>query len=203
MILEYKYLNGKIENVKEYNNSFRLIYEGEYLKGRRNGKGKEYDEEERLIFEGEFLNGKRWKGKEYKYNFSGILTLECEKLNGERNGKGKEYDRYGSLIFEGEYLYNYKRRGKAYVKDYLEFEGEYLFDRKWNGKGYDENGNVIYELINGNGRVREYNDDQVLIYEGDYSDGKRNGKGKEFEYGKIIFEGNFLEGKRYYDKNKK
>ena len=30
--------------------------------------------------------------------------------------------------------------------------------KKWNGKGYDENGNVIYELINGNGKVKEYNE---------------------------------------------
>ena len=31
-----------------------------------------------------------------------------------------------------------------------------LYGEKWNGKGYDEDGNVIYELNNGNGKVREY-----------------------------------------------
>ena len=55
----------------------------------------------------------------------------------------------------------------------------YLYDRKWNGKGYDENGNIIYELHNGNGKVREYKND-VLIFEGEYLEGLRNGKGKEY-----------------------
>ena len=30
-----------------------------YLNGKRNGKGKEYDSNGKLIFEGEYLNGKR------------------------------------------------------------------------------------------------------------------------------------------------
>ena len=38
-----------------------LIYEGEYLNGKKNGKGKEYNDDGDLIFEGEFLNGKKIK----------------------------------------------------------------------------------------------------------------------------------------------
>ena len=34
-----------------------MIFEGEYLNGMKNGKGKEY--EGKLIFEGEYLNGMR------------------------------------------------------------------------------------------------------------------------------------------------
>ena len=69
---------------KEYNSfSNYLVFEGEYLNGKRNGKGKEYDDG-KLVFEGEYLNGKR-------------------------NGKGKEYDVYGTLIFEGEYLNGQKK----------------------------------------------------------------------------------------------
>ena len=49
-----------------------------------------------------------------------------------------------------------KIKGKEYVDDILEYEGEYLYDKKWNGKGYDENHNIIYELINGSGKVKEY-----------------------------------------------
>ena len=60
----------------------------------------------------------------------------------------------------------------------LEFEGEYLFNKKWNGKGYDEEGNIIYELKNGNGKVKEYNDNGDLEFEGEYLNGiKWNGKG--------------------------
>ena len=34
-----------------------LIFEGEYLNGEKNGKGKEYNELGTLIFEGEYQNG--------------------------------------------------------------------------------------------------------------------------------------------------
>ena len=34
------------------------MFEGEYLNGKRNGKGREYNDEI-LIFEGEYLNGLR------------------------------------------------------------------------------------------------------------------------------------------------
>ena len=50
-------------------------------------------------------------------------------------------------MFEGEYLYDWKIKGKEYIKGKLEYEGEYFFNKKWNGKGYDENGNIIYELM--------------------------------------------------------
>ena len=42
-----------------------LIYEGEYLNGKRNGKGKEYYSNGELKVEGEYINGKRWNGKGY------------------------------------------------------------------------------------------------------------------------------------------
>ena len=69
------------------------------------------------------------------------------------------------LIFEGTYLYDYKLKGKFYIDGKLEFEGEYLYNKKWNGKGYDSNGNILYELINGNGKVKEYYDSGKLIFE--------------------------------------
>ena len=36
-----------------------MLFEGEYLEGEINGKGKEFDYDGDLIFEGEFVNGKR------------------------------------------------------------------------------------------------------------------------------------------------
>ena len=57
------------------------------------------------------------------------------------------------------------------------------------GKGYDENGNIIYELINGSGTIKEYNEDNsCLLYKGEFL----IGKGKEYlDWGtfKLIFEG--------------
>ena len=132
-LIKYKIMSGKYiiyekNNIGKVYNSYNdeLLFEGEYLNGKRNGKGKEYNEEGKLIYEGEYLNGKR-------------------------NGKGKEYDEYGALIFEGEYLNGEKWNGKG--KEYttethaLIFEGEYLNGKKWKGKGYDLNHMCIYEFV--------------------------------------------------------
>ena len=68
----------------------------------KEGKGlvKFYDSYGKLNFEGEYLNGLRnGKGKEYYIN--GKLKFEGEYLNGERNRKGKEYDDHeDELLFE-------------------------------------------------------------------------------------------------------
>ena len=75
----------------------------------------------------------------------------------------------------------------------LEYEGDYSYNRKWNGKGYDINGNIIYELINGNGKVKEYYHGGKLQFEGEYLNGKRNGVGKSYyEEGEIGFIGIYL-----------
>ena len=130
---------------REYGDYGEVIFDGEYLNGKRNGKGKEYWTNGKISFEGEYLNGKEWIGTSYdpfgnkryelknndnfcqEYNFRGILIFEGECLNKKRNGKGKEYYNDGKLRFEGEYLYDYKLRGKFYIDDKLEYEGEYLY----------------------------------------------------------------------------
>ena len=54
-----------------------MLFAGEYLNGKRNGKGKEYKENGYIRFEGEYLNGKRnSKGKEYDWD--GKLKLKFE-----------------------------------------------------------------------------------------------------------------------------
>ena len=78
------------------------------------------------------------------------------------------------MKFEGEYLYGKKIKGKFYIKGRLEFDGKFLYDRKWNGKGYDEHGNIIYELNNGDGKVKEYKFGN-FEFEGEYLKGKKHG----------------------------
>ena len=58
-----------------------MLYEGEYLNGKRHGKGKEYNYNSELIFEGEYLNGKKWNGKEIEYYDNRRIKFE---------GKGKK-----------------------------------------------------------------------------------------------------------------
>ena len=70
-------------------NGTRIEFEGEYINGERNGKGKEY-EDDKLIFEGLYKDNKR-------------------------NGKGKEYNSNGELIFDGRCLNDIKWNGKLNI----------------------------------------------------------------------------------------
>ena len=141
------------------------------------------------------MRRKKWIRKEYKRK---KLIYEGNFSNGKRSGEGKKYHEItGKLMFEGDFLYGRKKKGKEYIKGNLEFEGEFLFNKKWNGKGYDKNNIEIYELKNGNGRVREYDlFEETLKYEGGYHNGKRSGQGQEFDGNKVIFSGEYSNGKR-------
>ena len=151
----------------------------------KNGKGEQTYFHSHIVYEGDFLHGKKnGKIKKYSYKFydknDKKLIFEGEYKNGLRDGKGKEYYENGKLKFEGEFL-----------------NGNVL-----NGKGYNIKGELDYEIINGNGYIKEYDEKRnYLIYEGEYKNMKRNGKGKEYNYdGKIIFEGEYLDGKRWNGK---
>ena len=75
-LINYKILSGKYiiyetnTRVKIYNSfNDEIIYEGEFLNGKINGKGKEYYDNSTLKFEGEYIKEKRnGKGKEYHNN---------------------------------------------------------------------------------------------------------------------------------------
>ena len=204
-MFEGEYLNGKKWNgiIKEYyDDSNDIKFDGQYCEGKK--KGKEYNINGHLIFEGEYLDEKNWNGT--IYNNNGFLF---EIKNG--NGKVKEYDEYDKLIFEGEYI-NGIKNGKEYNKDFivLTFEGEYLNGKKWNGKINEYRkpkpfhpficgtGRIDYDLLirkkNIKEKLKEYKD--ILKYEGEYLNGKRNGNGKEYNRnGELIYEGLYLNGK--------
>ena len=100
----------------------------------------------------------------------------------------------GDLKFEGIYLYSFFVNGKEYNENILEYEGDFLYKRKWNGNGYDKNGKITHALNNGNGKIKNYRDGN-LIFEGEVLNGKPNGKGKEYNrYNQLIFYCVFLDG---------
>ena len=153
-----------------------MLFEGEYINGEGNGKGKQfkfyYGD---LDFDGEYLNGKRWNGK--KYNKKGVVLYEL------KIGKGnvKEYDKNDDLIFEGKYLNGERNgKGKEYEKGILIFEGEYLNRKRWDVNGFDTNHKKIYNIKNGKGYLKEYYFDGKLKFKGEYKNGEINGKGKEY-----------------------
>ena len=211
LIYEGEYLNGERNGKgKEYNCFCKLEFEGEYLNGKRNGKGKEYNINGGIQFEGEYLNDERYGiGKDYSDNelFEGIYLngkifngLKYDKLNQcyNLNGKLKEYYFNGELKYEGEYL-NGKRNGKGIeynIDGNIQFDGEYLNDKIWKGKIYDNLNNTISEINNGKGHIKEFDCNGYLIFKGEYLNGERNGKGKEYDYSGIEFEGEYLNGKR-------
>ena len=128
-----------------------LLFEGEYFNSRKNGKGKEYYEDGKIKFEGEYKKGKKVEGK--CYNNEGEIFLVIVK-----DSKGKELFNNGNL----------------------KFEGEYLNGKRWKGKGYNYDGKEEFEIKNGEGFIKEYDDIGKLLFEGDYLNGERNGKGKEY-----------------------
>ena len=89
--------------------------------------------------------------------------------------------------------------------NYKIFSGKYII--------FEENNKNIKKIYNSlsdqiivrvehlNGKVKEYDCFGSLIFEGEYLNGKRNGKGKEYNhYGKLVFEGEYLNGKRWNGK---
>ena len=209
-----KSLQSKLSiNLDTYKNNAKV-----YRVIENNGQGKEYDiDTDELLFEGEYKNKKRnGIGKEYDEE---KLIFEGEYKNGIKNGHGKKYDKNGKLIFEGQYLNGVEWEGKGMIEEEAEdvgllritlayYYGEFK-EGKINGQGKkintiyskdknDYEGNFLKGKKNGQGKeYYDLNNMKILLYEGEFKDDKRNGYGKEYKNGKIIFEGQFLNGQRW------
>ena len=106
--------------------------------------------------------------------------------------------------------YNKNIQAKLNIKllNYKIFSGIYttIFEHNKNIKMYDANNdNLIFEgeFSNGhkNGKGKEYDNRGTLIFEGEYINGEKNGKGKEYyDNGRIKFDGEYLNGKKYKGK---
>ena len=176
----------------------RLFFEGCLENGYREGKGKELDEKGIVVYDGLFKKGKRenisackekagyWKEvndnneiisicqKNDKFQNDGICYFysngcinrvsECK--NGEEVSVVKQ--------FEG-------KKMTEFVNGVRQYEGEYKdsfednFPREGKGKEYDIN-------------------NQSLVYNGSFSNGKRHGEGILYKDGKIIYDGKWDNG---------
>ena len=188
---------------KEYFKN-KLIYEGEFLEGKREGKGKEYSDNGNLKYEGEYINGeKNGKGKEYYDN--GKLKYEGEYINGEKNGIGKEYDQEGNLEKEGIFYKGKIYNGKVYSPKKNSYEGEYFAGKKHGkGKEYGRGGLLFFEgeyYFNKRKKGKEYDYDGKIEFEGEYLDYEK-WKGKEYKKGKLIFDGEYKRGEKWTGKIK-
>ena len=216
LIFEGEYLDGKKWKgiYCEYDKYDSLIFEGNYENGDKNGKGKIF-QKNNIVFEGEFFNGKRWNGNGYdikgnqvytlkngngfvkEYYSNNTISLEGGYKNGEKNGFIKIYNYSGNLIFEGEYL-DGKRNGRG--KEYDSRDDEILlFSFNFTENDFTNLENNIDD------KEKDIKKDkgQFLIFEGEYKNGLRNGKGKEYKDGALIYEGEYLNGLRISDIEKK
>ena len=147
-----------------------MIYEGEFKDDERNGYGKEYDENNNIIFEGQYLDGKRWEGFGKETNDKAIM-FSGEYKNGKRNGAGKEYycDK-NSIKFNGNYL-DGERSGKGieyFENGKIKFIGDFFKGGYNNGKGYNMKREEIFEIKNGEGNIKIYNNMNEIEFEGEY-----------------------------------
>ena len=193
-----------------------ILFNGQYINGKKNGYGKEFFENKKLKYTGVYLDNNKFRGHLYDKNGTMMAITK---------GKTNELYYNGNSKFIGEYYKNKKWNGKGYnalgndeyeikcgkgnVKEFnyfgnLIYEGEYINgERNGYGKEYDSyNGNLIYvgEYLNGkkNGYGKEYSYNGSLIFEGEYLNGKKHGYGKEYSYnGSLIYKGDYLNGKKH------
>ncbi len=76
---------------------------------------------------------------------------------------------------------------RTYYKEVCLNDGSF-----YEGMGYDMGRKFVFH---GNGKL--YDKKGELFYEGDFYDGKRNGKGKEYLLGNLYYEGDFLNGSKH------
>ena len=93
-------------------------------------------------------------------------------LEGERNGKWIEYFEGGKIKFIGDF-----------------FKGGYN-----NGKGYNTNREEIFEIKNGEGNIRIYNNENKIEFEGEYKNYRYwNGEEFVFKHSNVVYKLFFLE----------
>ena len=104
------------------------------------------------------------------------------------------------------YNKNLKNKLNISLINYKLYTGKYIiYGKGRNGKEYiykpfSEDKKIFEgEYSNGvrNGKGKEYDYNGKLSFEGEFKNGKRNGIGKEYVVGKLIFDGRFLNGNRW------
>ena len=107
----------------------------------------------------------------------------------EKTGKGKEYYFYHKLISEENYFYN-RNKANSDINGKLEFLSKYSFNRECKLQFEGE-----YSNGEKNGKGKVYYDNGKLQFEGYFLNGLRNGSGKEYyDNGKLQFKGIFING---------
>ena len=150
-----------------YDSIGKVFFEGFFANGYREGKGKEYDENGNMIYEGFFDKGKRMN----------IVIVK------EMKGYWKEMNDKNEVISICRIDDECRNDGICYFYS----NGEIDRISEW------KNG----EEISDSGYCRIYDEPHQVFFEGHFENGKREGKGKEFDLnGKVVFNGFYSDGRR-------
>ena len=194
-----------INSIERFLNSKKIVfsdgkyYIGELLNNQLHGKGILYYKDGKIEYDGDFIKGKR-EGKG-KYFFENGYYYIGEWLNNFMNGKGTVYYNNGTILYEGDWVCDKKEgNGKNIYKDGEYYIGEWLNNER-HGKGieYYKNGTILYEgdwfgdKMEGNGKYI-YEDGEYYI--GSWLNDLKHGKGiLYYKNGNIKYEGDFVNGK--------
>ena len=175
LIFQGKYEKGKKIEGKEYK-SGKEYFIGKY-KNNLKYEGKTLNKAGNTIFKGIYNKGLFWDGD----FFHPTIFKKTGKLE---MGMGAilEYNFDGNLQFEGEYKDGKKFYGIEYNKQGKKiYEGLYKNNLRWTGKFFSQNQTKFTEIKEGNGKIKEYNTKEVLVFKGELKNGFRYcGTGKEF-----------------------
>ena len=88
--------NGK---VKYQNGEY---YIGQFLKGKKHGKGKVFYDDDKIKYDGDFFNDEKEGFGKYYYNNGEYYIGQF--INNKRHGKGKEYYKNGKIKYDGDFV---------------------------------------------------------------------------------------------------
>ena len=160
-----------------------LYYEGEFKNGKKHGEGKIFDKYNKIIYDGHFVDDE-YEGENEKHLFEDGGYYLGQFKNGKCHGKGVIYDENNEVVYEGDFI-----NGKEDGFGTLYFSLEEIDNKKCYYIGQFKNGEYngkgdIY-LVEGN----------IKLLEGNYVNGKLNGKARIFYGDKAFKEIEFEEGK--------
>lgn len=192
-----------------------LMYKGQLVNGKMNGKGKLYSEDGTLWYDAEFVDnevtglGTIYFGRSAAPNMPGEDIMTGSFLNGLPHGHSKYYYGDGSLAYDGQFDNGNRTTGKQYDKGILVYEGQWK-NKMYHGYGkYYKKGFLYYEgefAANAeHGLGKYYNEAGFVRIEGESKNGILDGPAKMYyPNGQVDFDGEFKKGmmsgevKRYY-----
>ena len=199
VIAEFNYDKGSMTGpCKLYYDSGELFFEGSLVNGYRQGMGMEYDKNGNVLFQGIFIDGYKgnrlekledtkgyWKETDFLGNIVSICKKDDHGCNHGicyffENGLIEHASMYKnnkeiSLLykFHDDEMIEYKNGVRVYEGTYYGSVKSGFF--RYTGKEYDKNG-------------------QLVVYEGDFLNGKRNGFGTSYSNNIKRYEGIWTRG---------